>query len=380
MTEQSKTPLWKRVLRRTGIIAGTTATIGIASVAVVGGTRLIANTPDPASEVTRTDQFVASTAQVVIQDAYMATTAYTGQLEPKRRTTLGFELSGSLAERLVDEGDRVDEGDVLARLDTRSLKAQRQEQEASRAALDAQIELARVTLDRQETLSERNFASVQRFDEARFTLARLQAEQQRLDAAIAATDIQLSKSEIIAPYAGRIGLTHVDDGATVGSGQAILELFEEAAPRFRVGLPADLISALDTETISVTINGETLDVLDARQRGDINPVTRTQTVLFDLPSDADALPSGSLGILAVERSVVGRGAWVESSALSEGIRGLWTLYVVDADGTARREAVEVLHVEGDQSFVNGAFEDNSTYVTSGAHRIAPGQTVAAVGN
>lgn len=380
MTEQSKTPLWKRILRRTGIIAGTTATIGIASVAVVGGTRLIANTPDPASEVTRTDQFVASTAQVVIQDAYMATTAYTGQLEPKRRTTLGFELSGSLAERLVDEGDRVDEGDVLARLDTRSLKAQRQEQEASRAALDAQIELARVTLDRQETLSERNFASVQRFDEARFTLARLQAEQQRLDAAIAATDIQLSKSEIIAPYAGRIGLTHVDDGATVGSGQAVLELFEEAAPRFRVGLPADLISALDPETISVTINGVTLDVLDARQRGDINPVTRTQTVLFDLPSDADALASGSLGILAVARSVVGRGAWVETSALSEGIRGLWTLYVVDADGTARREAVEVLHVEGDQSFVNGAFENNSTYVTSGAHRIAPGQTVAAVGN
>jgi hypothetical protein len=89
-----------------------------------------------------------------------------------------------------------------------------------------------------------------------------------------------------------------------------------------------------------------------------------------------------LGRLTLTRSVSGEGAWLPRAALSEGVRGLWTVFLVVArpEGLfTRREAVELLHAETDRVFVRGAFPTGAKVVLSGSHRLADGQAVVLPG-
>jgi membrane fusion protein, multidrug efflux system len=88
---------------------------------------------------------------------YTVTRRFTGQIEAAARTDLGFELGGRITEVLVEEGDVVASGTVLARLDTSALIPERAALEAELAALAADAELARLTLARNDALTERGF-------------------------------------------------------------------------------------------------------------------------------------------------------------------------------------------------------------------------------
>lgn len=68
---------------------------------------------------------------------------FTGQFQAAQEAVLGFEEGGTIADVRVREGAAVARGEVVARLDTRLLKAERTRLNASRAALEAQAELAR---------------------------------------------------------------------------------------------------------------------------------------------------------------------------------------------------------------------------------------------
>jgi hypothetical protein len=68
-------------------------------------------------------------------------------------------------------------------------------------------------------------------------------------------------------------------------------------------------------------------------------------------------------------------------SLTEGTRGLWSLYTFgepDAGGAALRllqTQVELLHVEADRAYVRGALHENQRFVARGLQRVAPGMAV-----
>jgi membrane fusion protein, multidrug efflux system len=71
---------------------------------------------------------------VELAQGYTVTRRFTGQIEAAARTDLGFELGGRITEVLVEEGDVVAAGTVLARLDTSALIPERAALEAELAA------------------------------------------------------------------------------------------------------------------------------------------------------------------------------------------------------------------------------------------------------
>lgn len=366
----------RRTLRRLGILTGTGLTIALAVGLVVSGSGLIAARAAGDSTPVQDPVLPVEVAPLVVQDSYAVTAAFTGQVEAARSVDLGFETGGTLAEVLVDEGDRVAAGDVLARLDIRSLQAERAAQSAARDAAIARRDLAKLTAERQQRLAASDFSSTQRADEARFRLAEAEAEIAQLDAALLTIDIALTKSEITAPFAGTVSDRLRDEGARLGSGTPVLRLEETDAPHLRVGLPDALASALPPQTeVTVTLPRGTGTARLDRLRPDLDPATRTRAALFTLDQPA---PSGTLVSLELAREVPGNGAWVPLSALSEGIQGLWTLYLLDDSNTLRRESVEVLHATGSRAFVAGTFPHGARYVPAGAHRVAPGQRVTPI--
>jgi RND family efflux transporter MFP subunit len=367
--------------RRLKIALGTTAAVAVAGALLAAGTIALHARAGDGDAVAVRPPTPVRTLTVERQETVTRSEIYVGRLEAARSIHLAFERSGTVEAVMVEEGDRVEEGMVVALLDTDLLTARRAELLAEREALDADVELARLTTDRQQELQRLGHASTQRYDEARLSYTRLKAARLRVDAAIRALDVDLDKSVLTAPFAGEVTARMLDEGAVVAPGAAVLDLIERDRPQVRVGLPEAVAASLSQGqpiTIETALGpvGATVNAV----RADIDPRTRTQIVLLDLPATDAAF--GSAVEVMVERTVAASGFWVPVTALREGRRGLWTLMTVvpGEDGpVAGTESVEILFLQGERAYVRGSLADGAEIVADGNHRVVPGSPLGRAG-
>ena len=279
----------------------------------------------------------------------------------------------------ADEGDKVKKGAVLAELDSARLKANRQELVARKSELQARRRLAMATMQRQSQLKNQGWSPKQRFDEARFSVQELDAGIARVDAQITALDIDIEKSVLRAPYDGEVADRSIDEGSIVAAGTRILEVLEAASQQARIGLSPDAAANLSVgNRYTLRTGSRTTTATLKAVRSDLETGTRTVTAVFSLQGAAKA-QFGEVVSLALERRVDTRGFWLPTTALSEGLKGLWTVLLVQAkpDGNIiRREVVEVLHVRGNEAFVRGGLDNGDHVVSTGANRVTTGQRVA----
>jgi hypothetical protein len=87
---------------------------------------------------------------------------------------------------------------------------------------------------------------------------------------------------------------------------------------------------------------------------------------------------GAVVELALRERVPGQGFWVPIDALTAMDRGLWGLFIIDAENTVQRRLVEIVHNEGDRAFVRGLLSASDRVVASGTQRIVQGQRVIPV--
>ncbi len=381
MTDAPKKSILSRIVRRVLIVTGTAATAVVAGALVVGGSNLIAARAVSIAVEEAAPLVPVSVQALEIVSAYEVPRRFVGQVEAQQQTEVAFEQGGTVAEILVDEGMNVAAGEVLARLDTRSLESQKSALQAAREALVARAELARLTTERQAALEDRGFAATQRLDEARLGLAELEARIAETDASIRGIEISLDKAVLRAPFAARIGSRFADTGATVGGGQAVLSLLEEGRPQMRVGLAPELAARLNEGAgMEVSIAGRTYAATLDHLRPDLDPATRTRIALLSIETAGAAL-YGQTGTVRLTEEIATEGAWVPVPSLQEGVRGLWTVLtaVPDSDGpeaTVAEEAVEILYADEARALVRGTFPDGALLIEAGPHRVTIGQRVS----
>ncbi len=369
------TPL-ARALRAVLRISITFTVVAGAVLAVILAREVLASQRAEAAGPPAAPRTAVATGRIEMREAYAVTRRFAGEFEPPQTTMLGFELGGSVAAVLVEEGDPVAEGQPLARLDTRLLSAERDRLVAARRGLAAQAELARRTNVRQAELRRRGFASDQALDDSSLTLSRLEAGIAEADAGIDGIDVRLTKAEIVAPYAGRIGARLMDAGAVAAPGAPVVALLEDGPALFEVGLDPDLAARLTAQTRMVV---EADDAPHAarlvRLSPQLDPATRTRTAFLAVAGGA-LPPAGSTGEVVLVQEVPGVGAWVPVSALRPGPGGSWQLLTVaGAPPRIAVEAAEIVHAAGERAYVRGTFPAGAAYVTEGAHRVVPGETV-----
>ena len=258
-------------------------------------------------------------------------------------------------------------------LDTRLLDAERKRLEANKAAFDAQLRFATLTVERQSELSDRGFASQAALDEALSRSQELTSRIAEIDAALTSNAVQRAKSSIYAPFTGRVTERFVDGGESLSPGQPLVEIVEDAAPQLRVGLPIE-VGEGHLAKASAIVAGIPYEVSLITLRPDIDPITRTRTALFG-GKDAADMAVGQTARLTLHDEVASEGFWVSVTSLKEGLRGQWTLLVVDADNVVRSATVQPLHTNGDDVFVQGAFPEGVRLIDSGPQRVSVGQTV-----
>ncbi len=325
------------------------------------------------------------TVTVEVRDSYQFVDRFAGALEARQETGVAFERAGLVDSIGVDEGQRVNAGAVLARLDTDLLDAQRARQQADVDRLGADLELAELTAKRQKQLFEDGHVSEQRFDDARLRVSSLAAQKAAAEAALKSTLIDLEKSILRAPFDAVISARSVDTGSVINAGAPILTLLEVGTMRARIGLSSGAASAVEggapyrMHVAGVPVQADLVSV-----RPDMDPNTRTRDGLFDI-AQTPGMAFGDITRLEVERTVKARGFWLPVTALREGRKGLWLIFTVPATedqasnqaGEPRlsTEAVEVLYATEDEVYVRGPVASGTAVVARGLTKIVTGQRV-----
>lgn len=322
------------------------------------------------------------TVEATIEPGYHARRTFTGRAIPGRISRMAFELGGSVEAIHVDLGTVVNKGDTLAELDTARLQAQKAQLEAEADEVMARLDLAQRTLKRAQETFAKGHASAQRLDEAEAQAIALKANQKRLEAALAALDVDLAKSSILAPFDGVITARMLDEGTVVGAGTTILEVSENNRMEAHIGMPPEYATAAQNGA-PVELRGGRRQTIDAATLRSVVPAiegqTRTMMVTFNLPEGSAS--RGELITAVVDDWQESEGAWLPLRALSSDVRGLWRVYKV-IDGPkgphVRFENVQILYTDANRVFVTGTISNGDKVISDGIERLAPGQRVTII--
>jgi len=342
-----------------------------------------------------------------VQTNYTIDEKYTGRVVAKRDSDHGFERAGLLVDMLVDDGDRVSKGDVLAILDMRKLDSQQNElsaqlaeAEAQKAQILATTEQAKRQYERYKTLSKQGHVSQQRFDDAKFSYESLKAQAVSADAAIVRVKAMLESlavdrelSQLTARFDGSVTRRYVDEGTALFPGTAVVRIVEDTALEIQVGLSEKTLSELVIDQpYDFVINNQVHQAHLKAVVDQIDPQTRTFMAVFNRINTGDnkiTIKPGTLAKLVLETTVPSEGFWIPHEALSESIRGLWSIYALKQYQTTEeqdtaalagiyqlsRREVQVLYHNADQAFVRGTLQDGDKVVVGGQHRLTPGMLV-----
>lgn len=187
--------------------------------------------------------------RVVVSSAVEAPAArehvFYAATRPADEAFIAFAQGGRMVERLVEVGERVEEGQVVARLDPQPLRHQVQAASAQIRQLDAQIE----QLERESARAARLLSAELGTEQA---VEQLDAQGDALRAARDGAAVQRSEArrlqreaELSAPYAGVVAQVFVDAGEVVAPGTPVVMIVDPAATEVEIDTPENVFAAIE---------------------------------------------------------------------------------------------------------------------------------------
>jgi HlyD family secretion protein len=200
----------------------TMAVLGVVGVALLGATVLQARGPSRAGAASATAANAPAPSTPSVNGAVAAegrVVAY-----PGAEVKVGFERAGRLVRVLVQEGQAVEQGDLLAEFETDELRASLAEARARVAEADAEERLAVLNLGRRQKLVDQGILAVHDRDQATRDIDIARARRDTATATVARIEAQLRKSDVRAPISGHVIARSVDAGQTVETGDPAFRL------------------------------------------------------------------------------------------------------------------------------------------------------------
>lgn len=266
------------------------------------GWRGLSNRSHEREQTAQAEQRGAMTVQVVKPSLSPPVFDFSlpGGAEALSTATLYARINGYLKTRLVDIGDRVEAGQLVAEIDAPDIDAQllqaRAQLEQQRAAQD----IAQVTFEREKFLLGQKVVSKQEHDTAEANYNQAVANVKAGEANVRNLSAQQSFEKIIAPFTGVITTRNLDQGALIasggGSGVSIYTEVQADILRVYINVPQAYVANVEVgQEVEVSVPEYPQKVFKGkvtRLAEALDPVARTERVEIQLPSEQGKLVPG----------------------------------------------------------------------------------------
>lgn len=164
---------------------------------------------------------------------------YLGTFEPVRQNTIGSDASGKIVALNVEEGDRVSQGQVIAKVDDELLQLQLEQ-------VDVQLEGQKNDDKRYDNLSKDNAVAGVTVEKTKLGVKSTELQKKQIQK-------QLRSTSLKAPFSGVITKRMIDLGSVVGPGAQLVEITDISSLKLTVSVPErDILKFKNGQEVQVT--------------------------------------------------------------------------------------------------------------------------------
>jgi membrane fusion protein, multidrug efflux system len=293
-------------------------------------------------------------------------------------------VDGQIDKIAFQEGQLVNQGDLLVEIDPRPFQAALDQAKAKKAQDEASLANANLDLQRYTKLGE--FATKQQTDTQRSTVAQLTAQIAADDAAISNAQTQLDYTQVKAPISGVAGLRQVDLGnivnastqtgiVTIAQIEPIAVIF--TAPEEQLPYINEAQAVTPLKVAAITTDGKK-PLADGKLAVVNNQVDTTSGTIrlkavFDNKNHA-LWPGQSVSTRLLVKTLKDATV-VPDNAIQHGTEGLYA-YVVNPDNKAELRKVKVSASIDGRSVVDDGLSPGQQVITAGQYKVQPGTLVS----
>jgi len=342
---------------------------------------------DPAPPPTQPPPAVEVTA--VAMEAIASEFEFVARTRASEDTEIRARINGSIIERNFAEGEVVQEGDLLYRIDPRPYQAAQNVAKAELSQARAAVEVARRNLTRGEELAPNGYISDAEMDKLRGESEGALAKVEAAEAAVEQATINLDFTEIRAPFTGTAGRSQLSIGDLVNPSAGALVTLVQLDPMladFDVNEQA-LAESMKVNQARITQGLEVL-VYTPRLRlvtGDeyihpgeidyasnrINPSTGTVTVTAKFSNPETMLYPGQFVRIILQRGDAEMRLMIPQPSVLEDMQGRY-VYIVDPADTVVRKNVTLGSRQGINWVVESGLEEGDRVIVNGIQKVRPG--------
>lgn len=312
------------------------------------------------------------------------TLSASGGLAAWQEVVIGAETQGlRLVEVAVQVGERVRRGQLLARLQSDTLTAERAATQAALAEAEAVLAQARLEAERDRALQAGGALSAQQLQQTLTAETTARTRVQALKARLQADEVRLAQTRLLAPDDGLISARLATVGAVAQPGQELFRLIRQGRIEWRAELSGADMARLSPGTAVRLTPAGTDTVLEGRVRQiapTVDPATRQGLVYVDLTPGAAASPAARPGMLARGEFQLGGS---EALTLPQGAvllrEGFSIVMRIEADARVREVKVRTGRRVGDRVEILEGLDAQARVVAQGAGFLGDGDRVKVVG-
>lgn len=297
-----------------------------------------AATTTPAAAVTVGPENVAVAQEKQIQSG----PTISGSLAAEKEARLNAEVAGAVVQTLVEAGQRVSSGQLLARIDDSAIQSAYLSATSSMASAQSAASNADRELQRARTLVAAGAIAERDLESATTANTGAQAQLAAARAQVAAAQKTLARTRITAPFSGVVAERRVSAGDVVSPGAPLFTIVEPGSMRLEASVPAEQLAAVHVGApVSFTVNGypgRDFTGRITRVSPIADPTTRQVQILATIPNAGNTLVGGLFaeGRIASESR---QGLVIPATALDE--RGIAPVVMRLKNGQVEQATVQV---------------------------------------
>ncbi len=305
-----------------------------------------------------------------------------GNIAAWQEAIIGAEIGGlRLAEVLVNVGDRVKRGQLLARFDAATVAAEVAAARASLAEAEAALADARANAQRARAVEASGALSQQQITQLYTAEKSAEARAATVKAQLTLQELRLAHARVRAPDEGTISARGATVGAVGQPGQELFRLIRKDRLEWRAEVTAAEVARI-RPGLEAVITSATGDSARGRVRSvapTIDTQTRTALIYVDMNMPASAGAGFKAGMFAKGEFILGQSGALTIPQASLSLRdGFSYVFVVGADSRAALVKVVLGRQAGDQIEITGGLKGGERVVASGAAFLTNGDTVKVV--